>query len=100
MHEKACTNPAETWIPLCEAAKLVPSPRPGRGTHLSTLYRWVKSGRLEARRNGRWLFVRREDVLGLLQPVPVVRPRPPEPPPPEAHDDGWAMRVLREARII
>lgn len=67
------TDDLSDWIPVSEAVKLVPSPKPGKKTSLSTVYRWINEGRLECRRNGRWRFVRRSEVVQLLAPV---APRP------------------------
>lgn len=86
------------WIPLCEAAQLVPSPRSGKRTHLSTIYRWINAGRLECRRNGRWRFVRRLDVLALLQPD---RPRPrPATPPTASAVSRETQRILTQNGLI
>jgi hypothetical protein len=59
-------------IPLREAAQLIPSRVPGRKLHVSTLVRWVQSGRLRAWRSGRHLFVSRAEVPLVFVPVPVV----------------------------
>jgi hypothetical protein len=60
-------------LPLTQAAKLLPGDRPGRGVHVSTLYRWVYSGRLRAwLRCGR-VLVSRAEVLGLNRPVEAGR---------------------------
>ena len=59
-------------IILSEAAKLLPSRKPGRGMHQSTLYRWAASGRLRRWRVGRYWYVRRADVLALAKEETVV----------------------------
>jgi hypothetical protein len=51
--------PTGDWIGTSEACRLVPSPRPGKATALSILYRWMKAGTLPFARRGRWRFVRR-----------------------------------------
>lgn len=87
-------------IPITEAAKLVPSPRPGRGTHVSTLYRWNDSGRLRYwRRAGcRWRFVSRAEVLGLLRPGgKAARPAPAAPELPPAQAAASAREALRRS---
>lgn len=47
---------AETLVPLCKAAKLLPSSRKSEGQHVSTLHRWARKGlrgvRLEVIRIG------------------------------------------------
>lgn len=46
----------ETLVPLCKAAKLLPSSRKSEGQHVSTLHRWARKGlrgvRLEVIRIG------------------------------------------------
>lgn len=58
------------WIPATIAAGLLPSVRPGRKVHISSIKRYVAEGRLEGmvRRTAcyRHLFVRLDQVLGLL----------------------------------
>jgi excisionase family DNA binding protein len=39
----------------------------------SKLRRYIKSGELVARRNGRSLIIRREDLIAFLQSLPVAR---------------------------
>lgn len=62
----ATTTP-DDLIPLAEARLLIPSPRPGKRTNLATVYRLIDSGELPAWKRGRWLFVSRADVLGLVE---------------------------------
>jgi excisionase family DNA binding protein len=52
-----------------EAAGLVPGCRPGRGTHVSTVVRWVLGRRLRGWRNGRHWLVSRAEVLALVRGV-------------------------------
>jgi hypothetical protein len=92
----------EEWIGLREAAGLVPSPRPGKKTHISTVFRWCEAGKLECRRRGRWWFVRRADVLALLTETPGRKPDA-TPGPSRRQQRGrsreWAKRVLDAAGI-
>lgn len=113
-------GPPGDWIGLAEAATLVRSPRPGKKTHLSTLYRWIAEGKLPCWRRGRWRFVRRADLLALACPVPCTQSPARSPAEERAlqeqlqrrerverrlgigqHecDPGWARRVLDEAGI-
>jgi|ERR1700721_454592 len=96
---------ASEWMPIAEVVQLLPSCRPGKRLHLSTVHRWVSQGRLEARRQGRWLFVRREDVMRLMEPV-ETRPAPQERKQAQNKADRlreqqreWAAKVLRDAGI-
>lgn len=52
-------------LPLTEAARLLPSSRRGKRLHASTLYRWVREGRLRAWRIGRYWFVSAREVRAL-----------------------------------
>lgn len=61
------------YISLSEAARRLPSPRAGKRTHISTLWRWVLSGKLPAVRRGRWYFVRVCDLEAMSQPVKIRR---------------------------
>lgn len=57
------------WIPIAVAAKLVPSVRPGKATHVTQIKKLIEAGTLKAkvRKMGRsqWWYVRRDEVLGL-----------------------------------
>ncbi len=87
------------FVSIGQAARLVPSPKTGRRTHTSTIRRWVRQGKLEGRKRGRWLFVRRSHLLAMLQPVPVTPPKPPA-----SRADGtaeaWALEVLRRRGAV
>lgn len=61
-------------ISLAEAAKLLPSRKPGRRLHCSVLYRWTRQGKLMAWRVGGHLFVSRADILNLPKPVEGALP--------------------------
>ncbi len=60
------------WITLAQAAALVPSPRRGKKTHVSTLLRWILQGKLAGYRRGRWWMIRRQELLDLIEPTEVV----------------------------
>lgn len=80
-------------ICLREAAKRLPSHRPGKRVHLATLYRWIFEGRLPAVRRGRWWFVRPQDLDGLttaVRPVQLAKP---------CQVSQWAKDGLRRAGI-
>src|SRR4051812_15530748 len=62
------SNDLSDWVPLAEAARLLPSCRPGKRVHIATLYRGIARGELECWRIGRWRYVRRGEVLALLRP--------------------------------
>ncbi len=54
---------SDDLIPLREVSRLLPSSRPGKKLHYSTICRWVKSGRIRAWRVGGCLFCSRAEVL-------------------------------------
>jgi len=58
------TIPADL-IGLAEAAQLLPSRKPGRKLHVTSLYRWIADGKLRGWRIGGHYFVSRADVLAL-----------------------------------
>ena len=59
-------NTPNDLIGLKEAAKLVPSPRGGKGVHINSLRRWCLTGRLRYWRQGPWLFVSKADLATLF----------------------------------
>lgn len=61
----------DEYIPCSEAARLIRSPR-GRKTHTNTIVRFVLSGKVRGRKEGRFWWVHRGDVLAMRQPRPVV----------------------------
>jgi hypothetical protein len=76
---------AEQLITLEEAVRLRPEGRGGRPTHVSTVYRWIKTGvrgvRLEGLRLGGRLHTSREALqrfadrlTGLAEAQPTTRP--------------------------
>lgn len=67
------TNAFDDYVSLSQAAKLLPSPRAGKRTHISTLWRWVLSGKLPAVKRGRYYFVRVCDLEQMSRPVEVRR---------------------------
>jgi excisionase family DNA binding protein len=90
---EAVVPPAADEVCLADAAKLLPSHRPGRHVHLSTLYRWIESGRLPAVRRGRWFFVRRRDLAALSKPVGKAKPSRAK----KARSSNWSAEVARRA---
>jgi hypothetical protein len=58
----------DDWIGVVEAASLIPSPRPGKKTHASTVYRLMDDGKLRFWKRGRWRFASRKEVLALTTP--------------------------------
>lgn len=60
-------------IPTAEAARLLPSKRPGRHVHISTVLRWVFKGRLRGWRIGAAWFVSRAELLAQVRPVQTRR---------------------------
>lgn len=86
------------WIPLAEAARRLPSPRPGKKTHVATIYRLCVRHNLTVMRRGPWRFVRWVEVRALFQPERRI-----ELPPTlrqERRNKEWADQVLRNAGII
>ena len=65
-----------TLLCLREAAKLLPSTRPGRCINIQTLARWCQTGKIRAvKRNGFW-FVRPEDLDAIHRPFTPVQIEP------------------------
>lgn len=86
-----------------EAAGLVPSPR-GSRTHLSTVLRWVLTGKVRGWRRGKWWFVSKAEVLALLVPVDPAAPPAPARVKTVKEKDAearalWVRRVLENAGI-
>jgi excisionase family DNA binding protein len=88
-------------LPAAAAARLVPSCRPGKKMHLSTVHRWVAAGKLRGWKVGRWLHVSRAELLALVRPVgkALAERRRREDREEAARADEWARRVLEEAGI-
>lgn len=61
---------ADDWISTTEAAKLLPSPR-GKRTSTGAIIRWIKAGKLQGKRRGRWWFIRRSEVLAMMGDVVI-----------------------------
>jgi excisionase family DNA binding protein len=83
-------------VGLSEATRLIPSVRPGRKVHVTSLYRWIAQGRLRAWRRGKHLFVSRADLAALHQ---VRQPAPPSPVGTKAERrraQEWARQTLEE----
>ena len=65
-------------IPLHEIPKIVPSTRPGKRIHLSTVYRWAMSGRLPSVKIAGGRYVTKDALLQLVNGAePKRRPVPP-----------------------
>lgn len=82
-----------------EATTLLPSKRPGRKVHISTILRWVLSGKLRGWRVGGSWFVSRSE---LLSQVRLVQPRRDDQTAAEAEARERAARtdrVLREKGV-
>lgn len=72
------------WIPIRRAATLVKSPHCGKQTHVNTVRRWIRQGRLDSRRRRLGLmcvrYVRLDQVLeiaGALEADKLSRPERP-----------------------
>jgi hypothetical protein len=77
----------ESLLPLCKAARLLPSSRSAKGQHVSTLHRWARKGvrgvRLEVIRLGGTTCTSHEALGrfyaaqsctdGAIEPLPEVR---------------------------
>ncbi len=57
--------PPDDLIGLAEAARLLPSIKPGRRVHLQSIYRWLERGRLKCWKRGRHKFVSRAEILAM-----------------------------------
>lgn len=91
------SEPVHDWIPVAQVPQLLPSCRPGRKLALSTVYRWIARGQLDCCRRGRWRFVRRDQVLGMMQPAQPDR----EPSRLDrAMADAWTESTLRRFGLI
>lgn len=75
-------------IGLADAARLVPSSRAGKRTHVSTIWRWVQGGRLRGWKLGRLTFVSKGELLGLFKPVQTRQDR-----------DRWTRETLERFRV-
>jgi len=56
----------DEWIPAREVCKAIPSYH-GGSVCLRTFHRWRKAGKIQARKLGRWWFIRRSEYERLLQ---------------------------------
>lgn len=59
------TTIPDDLIGLAEAAALLPSRKPGRKLHVTTLYRWIHAGELAGWRIGGCWFCSRADILAI-----------------------------------
>jgi predicted site-specific integrase-resolvase len=85
-------------VPLLEAAKLIPSHRPGKKIHVNVLRRWCRSGRLPSVRRGQFYFVDTEDLQTFYRDGKVEAPVLRRPSVRRA-EDRWAERVMKEMGI-
>src|SRR5205823_1974309 len=63
-------------VSMAAAVRLLPSCRPGKRMHISTLYRWISEGRLSCWKIGRWRYVSRAELLALVKPAGRARAGP------------------------
>jgi hypothetical protein len=61
----------EDLIGVKAATALIPSPVPGAKTHLSTIYSWIRKGKLRCWKRDRYRLVSRAELLALLEPQPL-----------------------------
>jgi excisionase family DNA binding protein len=68
-------------------------------THVSTIYRWILSGKLPAWRRGGRHVVKKADLLAMLVPVIPEKDRPKELPTAKEQRaaDKWTQEMLRRA---
>jgi len=64
-------QPPTDLLSLTEAARLLPCSKPGRKVHVSSLVRWIQSGKLPGWKIAGRMFVSRSDVLNFARPIPV-----------------------------
>lgn len=87
------TNEMTGWVSLAEAAARLPSPRPGKRTACSTVYRIARRHGLEIRRLGQWRYVRWSDLVELFkEDRPKEAPRITRKPVTSA----WAKQYLKD----
>ena len=92
------TDDLRDLIPINEARRLLPSSQPGKRLALPTLYRWVHSGKLPAVRILGHYYVRRADLLALVEPVQPRRPAERETAP--AARAKWVEEGLRRHGLL
>lgn len=94
---RSFTDELGEWVSLAEAARMLPSPRAGKKTHLSTIYRLAAKHKLPLMRRGRWLFLRKADLGRLFTREPIVETKAVKP---SKQTERWAQGVLKKAGII
>jgi hypothetical protein len=91
-------DPSEL-VSIAQAAALIPSPRAGCRTALSTVYRLIERHKLPSWKRGAWRYVRRADIVALFEAVPRFDP-PPKPKSAAIRArDEWTQKILREAGL-
>lgn len=74
------TRHEDTLLPLIQAVDLLPRFRSGRPPTIESVRRWVRTGRLEARRIGRTYFTTRDAIdrfLRFLEDPQIEKHSPP-----------------------
>jgi excisionase family DNA binding protein len=92
------------YLPVKEAAKHLPSHKPGKHINPATVYRWIFDGKLPAVKRGRYYFVRLADLQAMMVPtekqemprITTIREERAQARA-QREQDEWADRVLREA---
>ena len=85
------------YIGVAEAARRLPSPKPGCKTALSTIYRLIAKHKVPTIRRGSFRFVRWADIVSIHQEEPSrIEPRRLRQP----KTSAWARAVLERAGIL
>src|ERR1700681_3316558 len=96
------TSNDDDLVSFSEAAALIPCPRRGKRTHIATLHRWVRSGRIQAvcqqRGKVRYWFLTRAELERLCEGEKAAMPAEPLPrmrsPAKRQRDIDRAMKSL------
>lgn len=89
------------YISLKEAANRLPSPKPGRRTHVNTVRRLIFKHKIPMLRRGHFYFVKWTDLVTALHCIETPGDMPNAPNPAiEAERERWRQRKLRELGII
>lgn len=97
---RSAHDPFDGWVSLAEAARRLPSPRPGKRTHVSTIFRIARREGLEIRRLGKWRYVRWQDIVRLFV---VDRRAPKAANPPlrrQSRVPAWVDESLRRHGLL
>lgn len=95
------TREIEQLLSLADVARRLPSPRPGKRTHLSTVYRLIVKHRIPVVRRGRYRFIREADLALLFEDEPPGRdPKPRGRPPNRTAGQLWAEEELRKRGML